>query len=50
MIRPITDKFAGAQAAAAGLIASGLFVGQSTQFFDTLNAMARAADEAERGC
>jgi hypothetical protein len=50
MIRPITDKFAGAQAAAAGFIASGLFVGQSTQFFDTLNAMARAADEAERGC
>jgi hypothetical protein len=49
MIRPLTDKFAGAQAAVAGLTASGLFIGQSTQFFDTLNALAAAADAAQRG-
>jgi hypothetical protein len=49
MIRPITDKFAGAQAAVAALTASGLFIGQSTQFFDTLNALAEAADAAQRG-
>jgi hypothetical protein len=49
MIRPITDKFAGAQAAVAALTASGLFIGQSTQFFDTISALAEAADAAQRG-
>jgi hypothetical protein len=49
MIRPLTDQFAGAKAAAAGLTASGLFIGQSTEFFDTLNALAEAADAAQRG-
>src|SRR5580658_7893264 len=49
MIRPLTDKFAGAQAAVTALTASGLFIGQSTQFFDTLSAMAEAADAAKRG-
>jgi hypothetical protein len=49
MIRPLTDKFAGAQAAVAALTASGLFIGQSTQFFDTLSALAVAADRAQRG-
>jgi len=49
MIRPLTDKFAGAQAAVAGLTASGLFIGQSTAFFDTLSALAEAADAAQRG-
>jgi hypothetical protein len=49
MIRPLTDKFAGAQAAVAALTASGLFIGQSTQFFDTLSALAVAADGAQRG-
>jgi hypothetical protein len=49
MIRPITDAFAGAQAAVAALTASGLFIGQSTQFFDTLSALALAADSAKRG-
>jgi hypothetical protein len=49
MIRPITDKFAGAQAAVAALTASGLFIGQSTEFFDTLSALAEAADAAQRG-
>jgi hypothetical protein len=49
MIRPVTDKFAGAQAAIAGFIASGLFIGQSTQFLDLLQTMAEAADSAKRG-
>jgi hypothetical protein len=49
MIRPITDKFAGAQAAVAALTASGLFIGQSTEFFDTVSALAVAADAAQRG-
>jgi hypothetical protein len=49
MIRPITDKFAGAQAAVAALTASGLFIGQSSEFFDTLSALAVAADAAQRG-
>ena len=49
MIRPITDQFAGAVAAAKGFIDSGLFIGQSAAFFDTLNALAAAADAAQRG-
>jgi len=49
MIRPITDPFAGAVAAAQGFIASGLFIGQSPQFISTLNALAAAADAAKRG-
>ncbi len=49
MIRPLTDKFAGARAAVAGFIASGLFIGQSAGFFDTLNNLAEAADAAQRG-
>jgi hypothetical protein len=49
MIRPLSDQFGGAKAAAAGLTASGLFIGQSAEFFDTLNTMAEAADAAQRG-
>ena len=49
MIRPITDKFAGAVAAVTGLTASGLFIGQSQQFFNALNSLADAADAAQRG-
>ena len=49
MIRPLTDQFAGARAAAAALTASGLFIGQSPEFFSTLNALAEAADTARRG-
>ncbi|MGD0986162.1 MAG: twin-arginine translocation signal domain-containing protein [Candidatus Sulfotelmatobacter sp.] len=49
MIRPITDEFAGAMAAVKGLTASGLFIGQSAAFFDTLNSLAEAADAAQRG-
>jgi hypothetical protein len=47
-IRPITDKFAGAQAAVKGLTASGLFIGQSKKFLDTLQTLAAAADNAVR--
>jgi hypothetical protein len=49
IIRPLTDKFAGAMAAVAGLTASGLFIGQSQEFFNTLNTLAEAADAAQRG-
>ena len=49
IIRPLTDAVGGAMAAAAGLTASGLFIGQSAEFFDTLNTLAEAADAAQRG-
>ena len=39
---------AGAVAAATGLVKSGLFAGQSQQFFDAVTALATAADAAER--
>jgi hypothetical protein len=48
IIRPLTDKFGGAMAAVKGLTASGLFIGQSQQFFNTLQALAAAADAAVR--
>jgi hypothetical protein len=48
MIRPVTDPFAGAVAAAKGFIESGLFIGQSAQFLNTLMALAQAADAAQR--
>ena len=48
IIRPLTDKFGGAMAAVKGLTASGLFIGQSQQFFNTLQALAAAADAAFR--
>jgi hypothetical protein len=48
VIRPTTDKFAGASAAIAGLIASGLFIGQSAKFFETVQLLAEAADAATR--
>jgi hypothetical protein len=47
-IRPLTDKFAGAKAAVAGLTASGLFIGQSKAFFKTLQDLADDADAAVR--
>jgi hypothetical protein len=49
-IRPLTDKFAGAVAAVAGLTASGLFIGQTKEFFTTLRGLAEAADAAVRRC
>src|SRR5580704_14070124 len=47
-IRPLTDKFAGARAAVAGLTASGLFTGQTKEFFSTLQTLADEADGAVR--
>jgi Ferritin-like domain len=49
-IRPLTDKFAGAMAAIKGLTASGLFIGQSKEFFTTVQGLAEAADAAVRTC
>jgi hypothetical protein len=48
MIRPLTDKFAGAVAAVNSFTADGLFVGQSQEFLNLLNTMAGAADAAVR--
>jgi hypothetical protein len=48
IIRPLTDKFSGAQAAVAGLTADGLFIGQSKRFLNTLEIMAIEADAAFR--
>jgi hypothetical protein len=48
IIRPLTDRFAGAVAAVASLTADGLFTGQSRKFFNTLQAMAEQADAAVR--
>jgi hypothetical protein len=48
IIRPLTDRFAGAVAAAEGFIADGLFIGQSRKFLNTLRAMALEADAAYR--
>ena len=48
VIRPITDQFAGPKAALAGLIASGLFMGQSNAFFTTLEILADEAEAAQR--
>jgi len=48
VIRPLTDKFAGAVAAFASLTADGLFTGQSKEFFTTLQDMAKEADAAVR--
>jgi hypothetical protein len=49
IIRPLTDAVGGAMAAVKGLTASGLFIGQSTEFFNTITALAQAADAAQRG-
>jgi hypothetical protein len=48
IIRPLTDRFAGAVAAINGLIQSGLFIGQSRQFLATVQTMAAEADAAFR--
>jgi Ferritin-like domain len=48
IIRPLTDKFAGAVAAVASLTADGLFTGQSKLFLNTLQRMAQQADAAIR--
>ena len=48
IIRPLTDHFAGAVAAAEGFIDSGLFIGQSRRFISTLRELAYEADDARR--
>jgi len=46
IIRPLTDRFAGAVATVESFTADGLFFGQSQQFLSTLQAMAVEADAA----
>jgi hypothetical protein len=48
IIRPLTDRFAGAKAAVASLTADGLFIGQTPEFFKVLEIMAIEADAAFR--
>ncbi len=50
VIRPTSLAQAGAQSAVAALTNSGLFNGQSQEFFNTLNVLAQAADAASRTC
>jgi hypothetical protein len=50
IIRPTSLENAGAMAAVTALTSSGLFIGQSQEFFDTLNALAAAADAPVRQC
>lgn len=48
VIRPSDDRFAGARAAVQALTDDGLFTGQSSKFFDTLQRLAEEADAAYR--
>ena len=48
IIRPLTDRFAGAVATVAALTANGLFTGQSRKFLNTIERMAIEADNAVR--
>jgi hypothetical protein len=48
VFRPSDDRFAGAQAAVTALTNDGLFIGQSTKFFQTLKQLAEEADNAHR--
>jgi hypothetical protein len=48
IIRPLTDKFGGARAAAQFLTEMNLFAGQPKEFFTVLQAMADEADAAQR--
>jgi hypothetical protein len=49
VIRPLTDRFAGAVATIASFTADGLFTGQSKKFLETLQILAEEADAASRG-
>jgi hypothetical protein len=49
IIRPTLSKNGGAMAAVTFLTSTGLFKGQSSAFFATVTALARAADAAVRG-
>ena len=48
VIRPSDDKFAGAIAAVKSLTADGLFIGQSSEFFNVVGQLASEADAATR--
>jgi hypothetical protein len=48
IIRPLTDKFAGAVATIASFTADGLFYGQNPEFLNVLKTMAVEADAAFR--
>jgi hypothetical protein len=48
IIRPTLEKNAGPLAVVTFLTNQGLFTGQSAEFFKTLNALARAANRAQR--
>ncbi|MGA3223373.1 MAG: hypothetical protein ABSC65_06400 [Acidobacteriaceae bacterium] len=48
IIRPLTDKFAGAVATIASFTADGLFYGQNPEFLNILKTMAVEADAAYR--
>jgi len=48
IIRPLTDKFAGARAVATFLTDMNLFQGQPKEFFTVLNQLADEADAAHR--
>ncbi len=48
VIRPLTDKFAGARAAVKGFTGMGIFMGQSKEFFAVLQRLADEADAAVR--
>jgi hypothetical protein len=48
VIRPSDDRFAGARAAIKAFTDDGLFIGQSDQFFDTVQKLADEADAATR--
>jgi Ferritin-like domain len=48
VIRPSSVHNAGAMAAVRALTDDRLFLGQSKEFFETITALAQAADEAER--
>jgi len=48
IIRPLTDKFGGAVATIKSFVADGLFIGQSQQFLNQVQAMAVEADSAVR--
>jgi len=48
IIRPLTDKFAGARAVVTFLTAMNLFQGQPKEFFTVLNNLANEADAAHR--
>ena len=49
-IRPVIDKFAGARATVNFLTNEGLFIGQTKEFFQTLQTLADQADIASRQC